>query len=263
MSRTAETLRALAALSVLTGFSLAAMTAILTSSSSSSSSFGLMNQLQMIIILPLIGSDIPEKVMDFIKAMGDSLFSFEFLPSGESSVVIYVEENYGFPQMSPYLFLLGLESGSAIVCVTNLLIVLLSVFCIHISMLAMYIIFKYVFKLNWIPNQLRKLLSILTFGTYITTLIETYLLIMFVVMNEISENDDGSVEKRESLAIAYTILTLILLFNTLVIYQWVKSFWPNQFTKLKYFKTLFEGLKNNKWTRSFPVLFLFRRGIFS
>jgi hypothetical protein len=256
-------MRVMAALSVLMGLSLTAITAVLTSSSSSSSSFGMMNQLQMIIILPLIGSDIPEKVMDFIKAMGDSLFTFEFLPTGESSVVVFIEEKYDFTQMNPYLFLLGLESGSAIVSVTNLLIVLFFVFCVHVIMCAIYLILKYALKLNWIPKQLRKVLSSLTFGTYITVLLETYLLIMFVVMNEISENDDGSAQKHESLKIAYTILTFMILFNILVIYQWIKSFSPNEFANIKYFKTLFEGLKNSKWSRAFPVLFLLRRGIFS
>jgi hypothetical protein len=256
-------MRVMAAISVLMGLSLTAIIAVLTSSSSSSSSFGMMNQLQMIIILPLIGSDIPEKVMDFIKAMGDSLFSFEFLPTGGSSVVVFIEEKYDFAQMNPYLFLLGLESGSAIVTVTNLLIVLFFVFCVHVSMCAIYLIMKYALKLNWIPKQLRKVLSSLTFGTYITVLLETYLLIMFVVMNEISENDDGSAQKSDSLKIAYTILTFMILFNILVIYQWIKSFSPNEFAKIKYFKTLFEGLKNSKWSRAFPVLFLLRRGIFS
>jgi hypothetical protein len=224
MSRTAEAMRVLAAISVLMGFSLTAITAILTSSSSSSSSFGMMNQLQMIIILPLKGSDIPEKVMDFIKAMGDSLFKFEFLPTGESFVVIFVQENYDFPQMSPYLSLLGLESGSAIVSVTNITIVLSTIIYVHASMCAVYLILKYALRLNWIPKQLRKVLSCLTFGTYITALIETYLLIMFVVMNEISENNDGSSQKRESLKIAYVILTFMILLKILVIYQWIKSF---------------------------------------
>jgi cysteine-rich repeat protein len=68
-SRTAQVTRALAAFAMLSGMSLSAMTALASSSASSSSSFGMMNQLQMIIVLPLLGSDIPEKVMDFIWVM--------------------------------------------------------------------------------------------------------------------------------------------------------------------------------------------------
>jgi hypothetical protein len=121
---------------------------------------------------------------------------------------------------------------------------------------------KHAFKLTWIPDKLRKLLSKLTFGFYITALLETYLLIMFVVMNEISENSDETPEKAASLNIAIVILVLLIMFNILVLWQWIKSFWPNQFVKLKYFKILFDGLKNNKWSRAFPLLFLLRRGMF-
>jgi cysteine-rich repeat protein len=263
MSRTAKAMRVLAAISVLMGLSLTAITAVLTSSSSSSSSFGMMNQLQMIIILSFDRLEHPRKSDGLHQSNGRQPFYIWVSPTGESSVVIFVEENYDFPQMSPYLYLLGLESGSSIVSVTNILIVLSTIVYVHASMCAVYLILKYALRLNWIPKQLRKVLSCLTFGTYITALIETYLLIMFVVMNEISENDDGSSLKRESLKIAYVILTFMILFKIFVIYQWIKSFSPNEFIKLKYFKTLFEGLKNSKWSRAFPVLFLLRRGIFS
>jgi cysteine-rich repeat protein len=43
---------------------------------SSGSSFGMVNQIQLILILPMIDSFFPEKILDFIKAMNDSLFSF-------------------------------------------------------------------------------------------------------------------------------------------------------------------------------------------
>jgi hypothetical protein len=255
-------MRTLAIWSVLTGFSLTAMMAILTTSSSSNSSFGMINQLQMIIVLPLIGSYIPDEVMDFVKAMSESLFSFEFLPTEETFFITRIEEKYYFPQKNVYLFLLDLKSGSSIVTVANLLIVIFFAICAHISILAIYLIFKNLLKLNWISKQLRKVLSSLTFGIYITFFLETYLLVIIIVMNEVSENDNGSAQRNDSLKIAYVLLTFMILFNIFVIYQWIKSFWPNEFARIKYSKTLFKELKYNKWSRAFPVLFLLRRGFF-
>jgi hypothetical protein len=124
-------MRALAAFSAFAGVSMSSMAALTTSSSSSSSSFGMVNQLQMIIILPLLGSFVPQKIMDFVKAMSDSLFKMEFLPTNGSSLMDSMNEHFDFFQYNLYLYVLGLESGSAVVNIINLLIVTLFIAVIH------------------------------------------------------------------------------------------------------------------------------------
>lgn len=125
-------MRALAAFSAFTGVSMSSMVALTSSSGSSSASFGMVNQLQMIILLPLLDSFIPQKIMDFIKAMSDSLFQMDFLPTEDSSFMETVNENFDFFQFNLYLYVLGLESGSAVVNVINLAIVTFLISFIHV-----------------------------------------------------------------------------------------------------------------------------------
>ena len=146
-------MRAMAAVSVLTGVSVNVISSMSSASGSSSSSFGMMNQLQMIIILPLFGSYIPSKVMDFLKSMSDSMFTFGFLPTTDNVVVVWITDTFSFPQSNVFLYLLGLESGSAIVNVTNLIVAVFSLSVIHVLLWFLYMILKYVFKLEWIPGK--------------------------------------------------------------------------------------------------------------
>jgi hypothetical protein len=202
LSRSAEAMRAMAAAALLLGISSSVLTAMM-SSGSSSSSFGMMNQLQLIIVLPLLGSYIPFKVMDFIKAMNDSMFTFGFIPSENTTLVNYIDEKYSFDQPNTYLFLLQLESGSAIVNVVNLLITIFTFITIHLLILCLYLLLRYIFRLEKVSSFIRKILSLMTFGTYIVIVIETFLLILFVLLNEISSQDTSLPEQKNSLSLSY------------------------------------------------------------
>jgi hypothetical protein len=204
LSRSAEAMRAMAAAALLLGISLNLLTALM-SSGSSSSSFGMMNQLQLIIVLPLLGSYIPNKVMDFIKAMNDSMFTFGFIPSKDTTLVNYIEGKYSFDQPNTYLFLLQLESGSAIVNVVNLLIAISTFITIHLLILCLYLLLRYIFRLVKVSSFIRKILSLMTFGTYIVIVVETFLLILFVVLNEASSQDTSTPEQKNSLNLSYLL----------------------------------------------------------
>jgi len=108
----------------------------------------------------------------------------------------------------------------------------------------------------------RKFLSSLTFGAYITILVEVYLLIMIVILSEMAQNDTDSKATRESLDATYVIVTCITVFMALLIWQWIKATKADNYEKMKYFKSIFESYKNNKWARLFIFIFLIKRTLF-
>lgn len=83
--------------------------------SSFQSSFSMMNFIQILLILPLIGAFMPLKVIDFIRSMSFGMFNFDFIPqpfdvsTGNGAYIIT------FDQSNDYLNLIGLESGSSFV----------------------------------------------------------------------------------------------------------------------------------------------------
>ena len=105
------------------GISLNLLISALTSATSPQSKFGLINQIQLLLILPLINCYYPEKVMDFIKAMKSSLFTLSFLPMDQSETIIDLKNMFKTAQYNSYMYLLDLKSGSAFINVLNLSIV--------------------------------------------------------------------------------------------------------------------------------------------
>ena len=96
------------------------ITVFSSSSSASSRSFGMINQIQLVIILPLIGAYIPEKIYDYLKSMNASLFNLNFLPTSNSAGTISFKGLFTFKQPNSYLYLLQLNSGSAFVNILDL-----------------------------------------------------------------------------------------------------------------------------------------------
>ena len=66
------------------------LTMFSSSTSTSSNSFGMLNQIQLVIILPLIGAYVPEKIYDYLKSMSSSLFNLSFLPTSNSESIISI-----------------------------------------------------------------------------------------------------------------------------------------------------------------------------
>jgi cysteine-rich repeat protein len=263
LTRTGDIMRIIAMIAAITGIWISILAAFMSIPTWQSSSFGMINQLQMIIILPLIGTFIPGKVMDFLKAMSDSLIALEFLPSNDSTFVDRIDEKLEVDQSNLYLYLLELQSGSALVNMMNLLFVIFQVVFIHVSVFALFHLFKYLIKVSYLKNVFGKVLTSLSFGFYIVLFLETYLLLIIVVLSEISDNEGDTTNSEVSLRFSHGLLALLILFNGLVTWQWVKCFWPGEFKNLKYFKIMFDGLKDNQWWRIFPVMFLIKRGMFS
>ena len=80
------------------------------SNSSFQSSLAMINSIQLLLLLPLIGSYLPQNVIQFIWAMKFSLLNFDFMSKLK---VNYVRNLIDFDQNNSSLYLIGLESGSS------------------------------------------------------------------------------------------------------------------------------------------------------
>ena len=80
------------------------------STSTLQSSLAMINSIQLLLLLPLIGSYMSENFIGFIWAMKFALLSFDFLNEFKAN---YVKNLFEFEQNNSYLNLIGLESGSS------------------------------------------------------------------------------------------------------------------------------------------------------
>ena len=233
-----------------------------SSSSSSSNSFGMINQIQLVILLPLIGAFLPQKIYDYLKSMNASLFNLSFLPSSNSESSINIKSWFDFKQPNSYLYLLQLSSGSALVNILSLTTMVGAVIWLHILLL---IIFSILFKLNKLVRVRRlieKILKMLTFGFYVGVWIETYILFLLVDFSEVHYQNKNGIQNMNSCVASYIIMFCMLMFIALALWQWCKSRKPENFEKQKYFVAIVDGMKPKWICRSYSFVFLIRRTVF-
>ena len=238
------------------------ITVFSSSSSTSSRSFGMINQIQLVIILPLIGAYIPEKIYDYLKSMNASLFNLNFLPTSNSAGTISFKGLFTFKQPNSYLYLLQLNSGSAFVNILDLTTIVGFVIAIHILVLVLFAILTKINKYRRLKNLSLKILKMLTFGFYIGVLLETFILFLLVDFSEIHYQNKNGIKNTSSTVMSYIIAGFILMFMMLAIWQWWKSRKPEVFETQKYFVTLVEGFKASWICRTYYSVFLIRRFLF-
>ena len=241
---------------------LTAFTSSSSSSSTSSNSFGMLNQIQLVIILPLVGAYIPEKIYDYLKSMNTNLFNLNFLPTSSSSSTVSFKKLFDFRQPNQYLHLLSLNSGSAFVNIIDLMTTVLIIVAIEILLLIIYVILKITNKFAKIKSILWKILEMLTFGFYIGVCWETFILFLIVDISEIYYQNKTQIVNKSSTVMSYVIATIILSFIALTFWQWWKSRKPEVFKTQKYFVTLVKGFKPSWIWRSYWLMFLIRRTLF-
>ena len=238
------------------------LTIFSSSSSSSSNSFGMINQIQLVIIFPLIGPYIPEKIYDYLKSMSTSLFNLNFLPTSNTESTISFKDLFDFKQQNSYLYLLELKSGSAFVNILDLTTTVGFVIWIHIILLIIFAVLHKLGRFSVVKKVILKILEMLTFGFYIGVWLETYLLFLLVEFSEIHYQNKSGVKNLKSTVMSYVILFFMLLFISLAFWQWLKSRTTENLERLKYFKLLVEDMKPKWIWRAYWLLFLLRRTVF-
>ena len=233
-----------------------------SSSSASSNSFGMMNQIQLVIIFPLIGPYLPEKIYDYLKSMSTSLFNLNFLPTSNTESTINFKSLFDYKQQNSYLYLLQLQSGSAFVNILDLTTTVGFAICVHVILLILYAALQKLNKLQWLKNIVLKVIKMLSFGFYIGVWLEIYLLFWIVDFSEIHYQRKNGIQNIKSTVMSYVILALMLLFILLALWQWCKAKTTEGLEKLKYFKLLVDDMKPMWICRAYWLIFLLRRTVF-
>jgi len=91
------------------------MSLFLLSASSAQSMFSLFNAIQLFLLLPLIGTFMPWKVIDYLTSLNFTLVSMDFIPLGKGGKMQSIMEMVDYEQTNSYLELLDLESSSAFI----------------------------------------------------------------------------------------------------------------------------------------------------
>ena len=106
-----------------------------------------------------------------------------------------------------------------------------------------------------------KLLNILTFGYYIRTLLKSYQFILLSSISEIYNSDSTSTSKTISLSTAFMIIILLILWFTFVLFLSLQNIQIGEVNTSK-FREFFHGLKSQKKSRFYTVLWMTRRVLF-
>ena len=106
----------------------------------------MMNQQQLLLLLPLIGTDFPDKILQFIKRMDFALMNFQFLSPNSITQQDSWTSGISKKQEHEDLFSLGLESTSTLINQSGTIVLIVLVALAHVALFCVHLLFK---TLNW------------------------------------------------------------------------------------------------------------------
>ena len=228
----------------------------------------MINQIQLLFLLLLTRSYIPNGVVNAIIGSKFALFPYYVIPTKSTSLSTQAIKWFDYDQDNSQLSLVGLESGSSLVnnysfLCTIAMIIFLHIF-LYISLRILVVIERkeiwkcFLKALKW---PISKVLKILTFGYYIRTILETY---QFFLLWGITEINNFNLTTRQFISsfvfavwlviwwLAYLGVTMYFIYKT-------KEEEPRGESKLE---EMFNGLKHQRMKRYYMILLLLRRIVF-
>lgn len=105
---------------------------------SSQKIFGMINQFQLFLLLPMLPSYFPPRLVRMILGVDLALISFDFLEMNSASFIDKVHDLVKLEQNDEYLQEIGVESGSAIVNITTTTVLVGIIILCHIAFGILY-----------------------------------------------------------------------------------------------------------------------------
>ena len=174
------------------GVGSAAFVSLLTMSSPQSMWF-MVNQFQLLVLLPLTGAFIPQDLVDFFSGMSFVNFNFDFIPVVEVPPFSYLKERLGFDHSDSYLKDLGVNSGSTLVNTLSLIFMLFVYTIFHLLTLIYYTWAKKRPEQSKSRKVAIKLLEAFTLAIYIRTLIQSFQVTVLSCFREIKDFNTSKV----------------------------------------------------------------------
>lgn len=100
----------------------------LLNQSSSQSTFSSINQIQLLMLLVLLGAYLPSKIISYIRSISMTLLSFSLLSTRLFHFTSALFSLVSYAQPDPHLALIGISSGSTLLNIFDSLVTLLLIF---------------------------------------------------------------------------------------------------------------------------------------
>ena len=231
---------------------------LVAGTASTASIFNGINQMQLMLLIPLFRVYLPIEVLAFYYQISWTLFSFNFMNSDKAPILNYISSYFSNDQPDDKLNLIGVED-------TSIIIDLMSPFLIFIFAIIVYLTIAVIYRLTK-TNQTKcnkcisKIFSFMTFGYFIRMIIEMYFLGLICSTSEIYTADLSSYSKTISFASSIIFWIWIHWVILLSLQQWI-SYRNCSIEEGKYFTELFSGIKDVHSKRSFGLFSLLRKSV--
>jgi len=232
---------------------------VLTSNYYYQSIFSMINQLQVIMLLPLTGGWFPEVFLDFNRMVKFTLFSFSEFTEYVMSP-IFTAGSWDFDQDNSYLNLIGIISGSTMY---NILGVIGFVFILMIVHATFYCFNDLTMEKKGDTKFLRLshlMANYLTFSAYIRLFCLCYIFLFISSYTEMRRLVNRT-EHSDSYFFACLVLLGIIGLTVMIYIKTLKMPNETEASTAKYTKELFNCIKQNKLARSYFPVFLTRRAL--
>ena len=123
------------------------------SQSSIQSTFSGLNQLQLILLLPLVGAYIPTKVVQFIAGVRIAVLLLSALNLSKSSSSC-TNVNVGYSQSNSYLWLINIKNGSSLINCLNFVYMMLIIAGLHLVIFILVVLLRKVSDTRWIKKTI-------------------------------------------------------------------------------------------------------------
>lgn len=154
----------------------------------------MVNQFQLLMLLPLTDVYMPKEIKDYLAGMGFTNFNFDFLRLGSIPKFKEIFEYFGFEQNDRYLQGMGVEYGSAFLNQISMFIMMCAFLLVHSVIILLFNLVKHDDSTKKY-KVLSKLVDIFTFAIYFRTLVEAYQIMLLSSLFEISKLNFSGVSR--------------------------------------------------------------------
>ena len=226
---------------------------------SNGSIFSLINEVQLILLLPMLPNYMSDEVKNFIASLNYCLFSLGFINIniGENFQNQNISLDYNQP--NSYLNLIDLNSGSGFVNVQSNIIGICPFIVIHIWLLIWSYAIPKRRENRWYSKWISKLFERMTFGWYFQYIICSFLMFLLISLSEIYRFDSSNSKRIVSLSFSFVIIIFCLVFLLFIFIKWVTAQNSEELQKMKFTKQLFEATKDSNFARFNPNKYLIQR----
>lgn len=168
---------------------LASVILSLTKLSSPQAAFSVINQYQLLLLLPLLRTYIPDQILLFIEG-------FDFMMFG--TILPYLIKIESIDEWTnkftekiddAYVSNIGVKYKSAIINCLHLIIMIILTITLNILLYFLKQYYQHINKVNWISRTMGRFNRILTFGYYIVLINQVYMLIVLSAAIELNNHN--------------------------------------------------------------------------